>query len=63
MADEKDTIEVAYDCVEFETAKAKLYDFGGSKKWVPKSVIEEDDGDDGGTALIHEWWAEKNGLI
>lgn len=63
MSREKDTVEIAYDHIEHETAAAKLYDFGDGKIWVPKSVIEDDDGEDGGTAHVHEWFAEKEGLI
>ena len=58
-----ETVEIAYDCIEHETDKAKLYDVGDAKQWIPRSVIEEDDGEDGGVVVVKEWWAEKEGLF
>lgn len=59
----KRTEEIAYDRIVHETPMAKLYDFGTEQKWVPKSLIESDDGEDGGTAEIQEWWLEQEGLL
>lgn len=59
----RSTVELAYDRIVHQTALAILYDFGDQEAWVPKSVVEDDDGEDGGVVEIQEWFAEKEGLL
>lgn len=60
---------VWFDDVEAlkETDKALLVEIEGEEIWIPKSVIDDDsevyaEGHEGRLA-VHEWWAEKEGLI
>lgn len=53
-----------------ETEKALLVRLHDSDDlWIPKSVIHDnsevfdDDQNSEGNLVIHEWWAEKNGLL
>lgn len=59
--------EVPGCLVEHETDKAILVRIpGDGKKWIPKSVLHEDNelevAGDEGTLVIQEWFAEKEGL-
>lgn len=50
-----------------ETDLALLVELDGEEVWIPKSVIDDDSevyrvGDEG-TLVVHEWWAEKEGLV
>jgi hypothetical protein len=56
-------IELAYDRIVHETSNAKLYDFGDQQAWIPKSCIEWDEGEDGGTVEFPEKMAQDKGLI
>lgn len=57
------TVELAYDEIVRETDLAKCFDLGDQEAWIPKSVIEDDDGEGGGIVEVQEWFAEKEGLI
>lgn len=49
-----------------ETIREPDEDESGGKWWLPKSVIEdlsEPRADGCRTYEVHEWWAEKNGLV
>lgn len=53
------------------TGSALLCDFAEGQKWVPKSLIDEDEGDinkssttgDTGVISIPEWFATKEGIV
>lgn len=49
------------------TEMAILVAIDGKDHWVPKSAIDDDSEvyDEGheGELVVHEWWAEKQGLI
>lgn len=63
------TASFEVEAVEAETDKAILVEIEGEKMWVPKSQIDDDSevyskksGEGGGTLIVSEWWAKKNGL-
>lgn len=61
------TVEFSVEAVEAETDKAILVEIEGEKVWVPKSQIDDDSEvyskeSGGGTLIVTEWWAKKNGL-
>jgi len=60
------TLDV-YGCAR-ETDLARLYSFSDDPfdpeaRWVPKSLIEDEEGDGHGWIDVPEWWAEQEGLI
>jgi hypothetical protein len=59
---------VSFDDVKCirETPKALLVVIEDDEMWVPKSVVDDDsevyaEGHEG-TLVVHEWWAQKEGL-
>jgi len=58
---------MSYDRREHETYPesqnegAVLYIIDGKKRWVPKSVIEEEDDSDK-VVIIQDWWARDKGI-
>ena len=60
---EKEYAEIDVETIR-ESALAVLFSDGDREFWVPQSVMCEWPGEgDSGTALIEEWFAEKEGLI
>ena len=59
-----DYVEISFDGVKVETAKAYGIIAPGDPEevacWLPKSQAKEIDTDDN-TATVARWWAEKNG--
>lgn len=61
------TCSYEVETVEAETEKAILVEIEGEKHWVPKSQIHDDSEvyskeSGGGTLIVSEWWAKKQGL-
>ena len=58
-----DYVEISFDGVKVETAKAYgITDPSDPEDvacWLPKSQTKEIDTDEG-TAIVQQWWAEKN---
>lgn len=52
-------VYIDHEGIEHQTAKAMLIKIHGEKKWIPKSVIE-DEGDE--IIAVKKWWADKEGL-
>ena len=59
IGDYEEIVWLDHDGVERETEKAKLFDLGDQKKWIPKSQII-DEGED--LVGVKRWWAEKEEL-
>jgi len=57
-------VEVTYDAEveESETDRAKLFYIDGSKVWIPKSQIIDEDSDES-TVTIPEWLAIEKELV
>ena len=57
-------VELGYDFEEeeSETEMARLFFIDGTKCWLPKSQIVEEDADNN-TVTIPEWLAIDNGLV
>ena len=55
------SVYMSYDVREYETDDAVLYIVDGKKRWVPKSVIDEEDDNDK-VAIIQDWWARDKGI-
>lgn len=61
---DKEPVEVYYDeeVLDSETDMAKLFIIEGSKVWIPKSQITEED-QDAGIVWIPEWLAIEKELV
>lgn len=53
---------LVYDRIIRETDLAVLFDFGDEELWVPESVIESCDGDEGNEVEIKDWFVLDKGL-
>lgn len=64
---EQSTVELAVEFTGIESELAyQVIDGDGKKKWIPFSVTEERHGQlkgGAGTITVHEWFAEKEGMI
>ncbi len=60
--------EIYYDECLKETDSAVLVLIDGDEKWIPSSLIDQDDsvptaGDGGGAFSVQNWFAENEGLV
>lgn len=61
--EEPEYVEIDVETVQ-ETDKAVRFSDGDNRFWVPKSVMEEwPETGESGTALVAQWFAEKEGLV
>lgn len=62
--DKDNTEAIEIECsVVAETEKAILIDDGGTKVWLPRSLIDIDNHGKSATVMLPEWLAKKHGLI